>query len=65
MVSRPAGTGIAHAFRAGDQGCTYLAYGQRNPNEYLYYPDSNKIFFKGVGLIARLENVDYMDGEED
>jgi uncharacterized cupin superfamily protein len=65
VVSRPAGTGIAHAFRAGDQGCTYLAYGQRNPNEYLYYPDSNKIFFKGVGLIARLENLDYMDGEED
>ena len=64
VVSRPAGTGIAHAFRAGQNGCTYLAYGQRNANEYLYYPDSNKIFFKGVGLIARLENLDYMDGEE-
>ena len=64
VISRPAGTGIAHAFRAGDEGCTYLAYGQRNPNEYLYYPDSNKIFFKGVGLIARLENLDFMDGEE-
>jgi uncharacterized cupin superfamily protein len=63
VLSRPAGTGIAHAFRAGDQGCTYLVYGQRNPNEYLYYPDSNKIFFKGIGLIARLENLDYMDGE--
>jgi uncharacterized cupin superfamily protein len=65
VVSRPAGTGIAHAFRAGDQGCTYLAYGQRNPNEYIYYPDSNKIFFRGVGLIARLDNLDYFDGEED
>jgi uncharacterized cupin superfamily protein len=65
VVARPAGSGIAHSFRAGDQGCTYLAYGQRNTNDVIYYPDSNKIFFRGVGLIGRLENLDYFDGEED
>ena len=65
VVSRPAGTGIAHSFRAGAQGCTYLAYGQRNTSDITYYPDSNKINFRGVGLIARLENLDYLDGEED
>jgi uncharacterized cupin superfamily protein len=64
VVSRPAGTGIAHSFRAGEQGCTFLAYGGRNSSDVIYYPDSNKIFFKGVGLIGRLENLDYMDGEE-
>jgi len=65
VVARPAGSGIAHSFRAGDQGCSYLAYGQRNANDVIYYPDSNKILFRGVGLIARLENLDYFDGEED
>jgi uncharacterized cupin superfamily protein len=42
---------------------TYLAYGTREPNDITYYPRSNKIFFRGVGLIARLENLDYSDGE--
>jgi uncharacterized cupin superfamily protein len=65
VISRPAGTGIAHAFRAGDDGLTYLAYGTREPNDICYYPRSNKIYFRGVGLIARLENLDYFDGESD
>lgn len=63
VISRPAGTGIAHAFRAGDDGLTYLAYGTREPNDICYYPRSNKISFRGVGLIARLENLDFFDGE--
>jgi uncharacterized cupin superfamily protein len=65
VIARPAGTGIAHAFRAGDNGLTYLAYGTREPNDICYYPRSNKIYFRGVGLIARLENLDYFDGEPD
>ncbi len=28
-----------------------------------YYPRSNKIYFRGLGLIARLESLDYDDGE--
>ena len=63
VVSRPAGTGIAHAFRAGEGGLTYLAYGQRDRSDICFYPRSNKIFFRGVGLIARLEDLDYFDGE--
>jgi uncharacterized cupin superfamily protein len=63
IVSRPPGTGIAHSFRAGDDGITYLAYGTRDPNDVCFYPRSNKIFFRGVGLIARLEDLDYFDGE--
>ena len=42
-----------------------LAYGTREPNEVCYYPRSNKIFWRGVGLIARLEPLDYHDGEPD
>jgi hypothetical protein len=35
----------------------------RPTNDVCYYPRSNKIFWRGVGLIARLEPLDYDDGE--
>ena len=63
VVARPAGTRVAHAFRAGDRGLTLLAYGTRDPNDIAYYPRSNKVSLRGVGVIARLEHVDYWDGE--
>jgi len=65
VVARPAGTRIAHALRAGDSGLTYLAYGTREPNDIAYYPRSNKLFWRGVGVISRLEHLDYWDGEAD
>jgi uncharacterized cupin superfamily protein len=64
VVSRPPGTGVAHSFRAGSGGMTYLAYGTREPGDVCYYPRSNKIAFRGVGVIARLERLDYWDGED-
>ena len=33
------------------------------PNDVCYYPRSNKISFRGLGLIGRLEDLDYDDGE--
>ena len=63
VISRPAGTGVAHMFRAGDSGLTYLAYGTRHSGDVCYYPRSNKIAFKGIGVIGRLEQLDYWDGE--
>jgi uncharacterized cupin superfamily protein len=63
VVSRPPGTRISHCFPAGDSGLTYLAYGTKEPNDICYYPRSNKVFFRGLGLIARLEPLDYFDGE--
>lgn len=64
VVSRPAGTGIAHLFRAGSSGLTYLAYGTREPGDNCFYPRSNKIAFRGLNVIARVERLDYWDGEE-
>ena len=64
VVARPAGTGVAHAFRAGESGLTFLAYGTREPNDICYYPRSNKIAFWGVGVIGRLDRLDYWDGED-
>ncbi|MEJ7569265.1 MAG: cupin domain-containing protein [Gaiellaceae bacterium] len=62
VVARPAGTRVAHSFRAGPDGLAYLAYGTREPNDLTYYPRSNKIFFRGLGLIGRLESLEYGDG---
>jgi uncharacterized cupin superfamily protein len=64
VVARPAGTGVAHVFRAGDGGLTFLAYGTRDPNDICFYPRSNNISFRGVGVVARLERLDYWDGED-
>ena len=63
VVARPAGTRVAHSFRAGDDGMSVLLYGTRDPNDMAYYPRSNKINFRGLGVIARIEQLDYLDGE--
>jgi uncharacterized cupin superfamily protein len=42
---------------------TFLAYGTREPNDICYYPRSNKLYFRGVGLTGRLESLSYDDGE--
>ena len=63
VVSRTASSGIAHGFRAGAPGMTVLAYGTRRPDDVCYYPRSNKISFRGLGVIARLEDLAYDDGE--
>ena len=64
VVARPPATGVSHSFRAGDGGLTFLAYGTREPNDICYYPRSNKIAWRGVGLIGRVEPLDYWEGED-
>ena len=64
VVARPPGTGVAHTFRAGVDGLTYLAYGTRVPNDICFYPRSGKVSFQGVGVIGRIEQLDYWDGED-
>lgn len=64
VIARPAGTGVAHAIRAGDGGIGVLAYGTREPNDICFYPRSGKIYFGGLGVIGRLEQLDYWEGEE-
>jgi uncharacterized cupin superfamily protein len=65
LIARPPATGIGHAFRAGDDGMTLLIYGTREPNDIAYYPRSRKINWRGVGLIGRVDHLDYDDGEPD
>lgn len=63
-VARPAGTGVAHAFRAGAEPLAVLAYGARVGDDVAYYPRSGKVYLRGVGLVTRLERLDYWDGED-
>lgn len=65
VVSRPGGTGVAHTFRAGAEGLTLLAYGSHEPGDIMYFPRSGKVALRGVGVIARLQAVDYWDGEDE
>ena len=50
VVSRPAGTQVAHSFRAGEAGLAYLAYGTREPNDVVYEPLTDTVRFRGVGV---------------
>ncbi|TML72337.1 MAG: cupin domain-containing protein [Actinobacteria bacterium] len=63
-VARPSGTHLAHALRAGSGGMTVLGYGTREPNDICFYPRSGKVSLRGVGVIGRLEQLDYWDGED-
>jgi uncharacterized cupin superfamily protein len=65
VIARPAGTGVAHTFRAGaGEELTFLAYGTREPGDLCYFPRSGKVALRGLGLIARLQTADYWDGED-
>lgn len=64
VIARPAGTRVAHMFRGGPEGMTYLACGERDIADIVWYPNSRKLFFRGLGVITRVETLDYWDGEE-
>jgi uncharacterized cupin superfamily protein len=65
VVCRPAGTGVAHAFRGGTDGMSLLMYGTREPGEVCFYPRSGKVYFLGLGLIMHVgAQLDYWDGED-
>lgn len=64
VVASPAGTGRPVELRAGSDGMRALAYGTRDPNDITYYPRSGKVMLRGVGLVGRIEPLDYWDGED-
>lgn len=63
-IARRAASGVSHAFRGGADGLTMLAYGTRESNDICFYPRSGKVFFRGIGLVTRLESLDYWGGED-
>jgi uncharacterized cupin superfamily protein len=63
VVARPPGTGVSHAFLAGDDVLTLLAFGTREPNDITFYPRSNKVALRGIRARFLIERVEYWDGE--
>jgi uncharacterized cupin superfamily protein len=63
VVARPPGTRVSHSFRAGPDGVTMLVYGTRDPNDMCWYTRSRKIAWRGLGVIGRIETLEYFDGE--
>jgi uncharacterized cupin superfamily protein len=63
LVARPPGTRVSHSFRAGPEGVTMLVYGTRDPNDMCWYPRSRKISWRGLGVIGRIETLEYFDSE--
>ncbi len=55
VLARPPATGVAHQFIAGEGGMTLLAWGRRESNDVVWYPDSKKVNLRGVGIKARLD----------
>ena len=63
VVARPAGTGVPHAFRAGDAPLTLLAFGTREPNDIVFFPRSGKVGLRGIRARFFVTQVEYWDGE--
>jgi uncharacterized cupin superfamily protein len=63
VVARPPGTGVPHAFRAGDDGLAMLCYGTREPGDIVYYPRSRTLSIPGLGASFTVAPVDVWDRE--
>jgi uncharacterized cupin superfamily protein len=60
VVSRLAGTGVAHALRGGEQGLTYLAHGTRETGDMCFYPQTGRVSLRGLGIALTSPEVEYL-----
>jgi uncharacterized cupin superfamily protein len=60
VISRPAGTGVAHALCPGADVLTYLAYGTSEHTDMCFYPQSGRVSIRGLGIALRSPEIDYL-----
>jgi uncharacterized cupin superfamily protein len=60
VVSRVAGTGVAHSLLAGPDGLTYLAFGTRESADMCFYPRSGRVTLRGLGIALSSPRVEYL-----
>ena len=58
IVCRPGATRVAHRFVARSGGMKLLVYGTRDSDEMVYFPRSNKILYRALGVRTRIEHVE-------
>jgi uncharacterized cupin superfamily protein len=61
LVCRPAGSGVAHAFRAGASGLSLLIFSDLHPNDMCLYPETGKVLLRGLGVVFRPEQVPFWE----
>lgn len=61
IVSRPAGSGVAHAFRAGDRGMSILMYSDKHSDDMCFYPRTGKVAIRGLGIVVKPELTTFWD----
>jgi uncharacterized cupin superfamily protein len=49
-ISRRPGTGVPHSFVTTSGPFTQLAYGTREPNDIVHYPESGEVWLRGVDV---------------
>jgi uncharacterized cupin superfamily protein len=62
VVSRPPGSGVAHALRPGASGTTYLAYGTREAGDMCFYPQTGRVSLRGLGIALSSPEIEYLPG---
>ena len=56
VIVRPPGSRVGHAFRAGPRRSDDARSTARDdPNDMAWFPRSNKIFWRGLGVVGRIE----------
>lgn len=61
VLLRPPSTGIAHSFTAGDDGLELLCWGTRVASDQCFYPDTNKVSLRGLGVVLEVNPVSYWE----
>lgn len=55
IVGRPAGTRVAHAFRAGDEGMRLLMFSDKHSGDAVYFPRTRRVLLRGLGVWVSAE----------
>jgi len=55
VFASPPGGGAGHQFIAGQDGLTILAWGTREPNDIVWYPDARRVTLCGVGVTVAID----------
>jgi uncharacterized cupin superfamily protein len=50
VIARPPSRRLAHSLGAGPDGLTYLAYGTREAGDAVFYPDTGRVWMRGLGV---------------
>ncbi|MFL5843357.1 MAG: cupin domain-containing protein [Solirubrobacteraceae bacterium] len=50
VVGRPPATGVAHHFRAGDDGLRLLMFSDKHANDMCFYPRTREVRIRGLGV---------------